>query len=124
MRHEEEFQALCDASASFNPHFTNEQFFAACVAWLNTTHMKTVTYDIVIDSISSPFGHYPGTVEVHHHCEGGDLDHGQRDGFAVSRVCLPSEAIKKDGTYDDDAIYTAVRAALGEQDSVEKEEAE
>lgn len=86
--------------------------------------MKTITYDIIITEISKPFGSYPGTVEVHHHVEGGNLGHGERDGFETTRVCLSSEAIKADGSYDEDEIYKAVRAKIGEHDIVEVEDEE
>lgn len=81
--------------------------------------MKTITYDIIIDRISEPFGEYPGTVEVHHHIEGGNLAHGERDGFETTRVTLPSEAVNADGTYNEDEIYKAVRATIGEEDVIE-----
>lgn len=84
--------------------------------------MKTITYDIIIDRISEPFGRYPGTVEVHHHIEGGDLGDGARDGFETTRVCLTSECIKEDGSMDNDEVYKVVRAALGESSVVESED--
>lgn len=34
LEQEARFRALCDASTEFPPHLTNEQFLAACEAWL------------------------------------------------------------------------------------------
>lgn len=86
------------------------------------TVMNTTSYDIIIDQISSVVGNYPGTVEVSFHREGGNLGHGVRDGFETRRVPLPSEAVNDDGTMNDDEIYKAVRAAIGETEEVELEE--
>lgn len=83
------------------------------------TVMNTTTYDIIIDHISEVFGNYPGTVEVRFHREGGNLGHGERDGFETSRIPLPTEAVNADGTMNDDVIYSTVRAAIGETEEVD-----
>lgn len=78
--------------------------------------MKTITYDIVIDSISSPFGHMTDgrtqTVEVSFHREGGNLGRGERDGFETTRMGV-------DITGD---IAAQVSASLGETETVEIDE--
>jgi hypothetical protein len=81
--------------------------------------MKQTEYDIVIDSISKPFGEWPCSVDVHHHIEGGDLPLGARECEQVTRVALPPEVINDDGTHDEDAIYEAVRAQIGETQEAE-----
>lgn len=81
--------------------------------------MKTdIAYDIIIDSISEPFGNYPFCVDVQFHREGGNLTSGQRDGFETSRVPLPSQATNSDGTQNEDEIYNTVRAAIGETEEI------
>jgi hypothetical protein len=44
----------------------------------------TTTYTLVIDNISSVSG--SGSVDVGFHREGGNLDHGVRDGFETRRL--------------------------------------
>lgn len=78
--------------------------------------MKTITYDIVIDSISAPFGHCTDgrhqTVEVSFHREGGNLGLGARDGFETARMVV-------DTTAD---IADQVVAKLGATETVEMED--
>lgn len=74
------------------------------------------TCDVVINKISGVFGEYPGSVDVSHHV---DMGGGVRDGFENTRVALPSSVINADGSYNDEEIYKAVRAKIGETVEVE-----
>lgn len=84
--------------------------------------MKTETYDIVIDKISSVHGEYPGSVDVSFHREGGSLGLGGRDGFENQRVPLSAKIIKADGSVDQDQVIAEVIAAIGTQETVEIED--
>lgn len=77
--------------------------------------MKTQTYNIVIDSISSVHGEYPGKVDVSFHRE---LD-GQRDGFENKRIALSDKIINPDGSYNDDQVTAEVFAQIGSAETVE-----
>lgn len=81
---------------------------------------KTVTYDIVIGSISAVHGEYPGSVDVSYHQEGGDIN--GRDGFQTDRIALTSEAINPDGSINDEAVANQVIAKIGTQTTVEVDE--
>ena len=86
--------------------------------------MKTVTYDAVIDSISSVHGEHPGSVDVSYHHEGGDLGCGVRDGFETSRIALSSAIINPDGSIDHDRVRDEVCAKIGTNVTVEIEDVE
>lgn len=83
-------------------------------------NMKKVTYDLVIDSISSIHGEYPGSVDVSFHREGGDLK--GRDGFETKRVPLSDEVINKDGTINDERLNAEIEFAIGGKEIVEVED--
>ena len=85
--------------------------------------MKTVTYDLVIDSISAVHGEYPGSVDVSYHHEGGDLGLGVRDGFQTARLALSSNIINPDGSINQDRVNEEVCDELGATITVEIEEA-
>jgi hypothetical protein len=85
--------------------------------------MKTVTYDLVIDSISAVHGEYPGSVDVSYHHEGGDLGLGVRDGFQTARLALSSNIINPDGSINQDRVNEEVCDKLGATITVEIEEA-
>jgi hypothetical protein len=70
--------------------------------------MKTITYNLIIDAISSVSG--SGSVDVSFHREGGNLGHGARDGFETARMVV-------DTTAD---IADQVAAKLGETETVDE----
>lgn len=80
--------------------------------------MRTITYAIVIDYISPPFG--GKLVDVRYHMEGEDLR--VRDGFAEDRLRLVSDITRADGSYDLDKVALEVREQIGETMEVEVEE--
>lgn len=84
--------------------------------------MKTVTYDLVIDSISSVHGEYPGSVDVKFHQEGGDLARGERDGHQFKRIALSSAIINPDGSVNEDRVTDEVYAKIGATVTVEIDE--
>ena len=57
--------------------------------------MKSIYYDVVINSVSDIQGGYDigYFVDVGHHLEGGNLPAGVRDGFQTTRVYLKRETI-------------------------------
>ena len=83
--------------------------------------MKTIKYDVVIDSIGSVHGEYPGSVDVSFHREYAE---GQHDGFENKRIHLTAAIIKADGSYDDAEISRQVVAMIGETETVELTEAD
>lgn len=84
--------------------------------------MKTVTYDLVIDSISAVHGEYPGSVDVSYHQEGGDLGLGVRDGFQTDRIALSSAIINDDGSINQERVAEEVYAKIGSTVTVEIDE--
>jgi hypothetical protein len=72
--------------------------------------MKTITYDIIIDNISSVAG---SSVDVDFHREGGNLGRGQRDGFETRRVTVDELAGN---------IPAQVAAKIGETETVDIED--
>ena len=72
--------------------------------------MKTITYTLVIDTISSVSG--SGSVDVSFHREGGNFAHGVRDGFETRRLRI-----------DPAGDHTAqIVAEIGETETVEIED--
>ena len=72
--------------------------------------MKTITYTLVIDTISSVSG--SGSVDVGFHREDGDLPYGVRDGFENRRLHI-----------DPAGDHTAqIVAEIGETETVEVSE--
>jgi hypothetical protein len=53
--------------------------------------------ETIIDSISAPFGCYPGTVEVSVHQVN---ENGDRTAFETVRLSLPSDTIKPNGEHN------------------------
>ena len=84
--------------------------------------MKTVTYDLVIDSISAVHGEYPGCVDVSYHQEGGDLARGERDGHQTDRIPLSSAIINADGSINQERVTEEVCAKIGATVTVEIDE--
>lgn len=72
--------------------------------------MKTITYDIIIDHISSVAGSH---VTADFHREGGNLGRGVRDGFESRRIGVDELA---------GGIPAQVEAALGTSETVEIED--
>ena len=85
-------------------------------------NMKTVTYDLVIDSISAVHGEYPGSVDVSYHQEGGDLGRGVRDGFQTDRIALSSAIINPDGSINQYQVNEEVCSKVGATVTVEIDE--
>jgi len=84
--------------------------------------MKSITYDIVITSISRVHGEYPGSVDVRFHREGGNLGLGVRDGFESARLALSSAIIDAEGSVNDDEVARQVVAKLGKNETVAVDE--
>lgn len=84
--------------------------------------MKTVTYNIVIDSISNPMQASGSQtwhkVDVSFHREAED---GTHDGFETQRLGLSDAIYDADGMPDAAKIAAEVTAKLGETETVELE---
>ena len=88
--------------------------------------MKTIKYNVVIDSISSVTSVTGGwnhgfsvDANIHREAEGSS----ERDGFETVRVALDRDRlVKADGSYDMDAVAAMVTEKVGEVEEVEVDE--